>query len=338
MAVGRYLAITFLFLYLTFSTAVAQPDKTNLELIESIKSVPLSSDIYSDVVNIKGQSILFLSYETGDTMNADYNKFAESLKKFLDEFNDFFQKYRNGQPAVREEAVKKAIGLRDETAYLESLSKSSQKLQAHEVADIVNKEKASLNRFLDEQAKYFEDIAEKENAVPLKIEYLQYAVMAYQNSGNARYELSKKKHSEIESNFNRDIEQASELSRKADEMISSIEKNEKGLFALLSSYAESKDALRNYLKAIEIYNNDGISDKTLQRLPKNYADAYDELVTKNRDAEEISSSIFKSLITSLLEVLAPLLFILLIFMIGFREWKKDFADTKLNKIIRKGTI
>ena len=338
MGVWRYLGTIFLFLYLTLSMVVAQSDKTNLELIESIKSVPLSPEIYSDVVNIRSQSVTFLSSQSPNTRNTDYNKFAGSVKNFLEDFNDFFQKSRNGKPVDHEEAIKKAINLRDETFYLRSLSNSSPDFSASEVADIINKENASLNSFLDEQTKYFEDAAKKENAVPLQIEYLEYAVNACQNGGNSNCELSEDKLSNIELNFSRDMKQASELSGNADEMIGSIEIDKEGLFDLISSFAISNNALNLYLKAIEIYNNNGITDKTLPRLPKNYADDFNELAKKNIAAKELSSSIFKSLMISLFEILAPLLFIFLIFMRGFKEWKKDFTNTKLNKVIRKGTI
>ncbi len=335
MAVWRYLIIFFLFIYLFFGIAASEQYRTNLESIELIKDVPLSSDIYSEVVNIKSTAILFLSYEEGNTRNADNNKFVDSIKKFLEEFDNAFQKSRTMQPEAHKEGVDKIIKLKDETIYLESLSKSSQKLQAPEVADIVNKEKTSINRFLDDQAKYFEDIDEKEIAVPLKIEYLKYAVMAYHESRNAKYESVKKKYEETESNFNRYLEQALNFSRKADETISGLEKNDKGLFDLFSSYIKTKDVIMNYLNSIEIYYNNGISDKTLQRLPKNYAETYNELLTKNKDAEEISSLIFKNLIISLLETLTPWFLVLIIFMLGFRDWKKDSADTKLNKIVRR---
>jgi hypothetical protein len=338
MGVWRYLGTIFLLLYLTLSIVIAQSDKTNLELIESIKSVPLSPEIYSDVVNIRSLSITFLASQSPNTMNADYNKFAESVEKFLVNFNDFFQKSRNSQPADHEEAIIKAISLRDETFYLKSLSNSSPDFSDAEVADIIYKENSSLNSFLDEQTQYFEDAAEKENAVPLKIEYLEYVVKACQNGANSNCELSENKLSNIELNFSRDMKQASELSGNADEMIRSIEKNKEGLFDLLSNYAVFNNALNLYLKAIEIYNNNENTDKTLPKLPKNYADAFNQLIKKNRDAKELSSSIFKSLIISLLEILAPLLFIILIFMIGFKEWKKDFTNTKLNKVIRKGMI
>ncbi len=335
IAVWRYLGIICLLLYLFPALALAQQDRTNLELIESIKSLTLASDIYSDTANIKSLAVLFLSSEDGNTRNSDNNKFADSIMKFLWEFNTIFQKSRNDQPEDHKEGVKKAIELRDETAYLGSLSRSSAKLGAS-ITGIVNNENTSLNRFLIEQAKYFENLAGKEDAVPLIIEYLEYSAKAYQGSGDEEYEIVKKKHAEKEANFNRDMVQALDFSKKADEIISDLKKDERGLFNLFSGYIKSRDAIKNYLNAREIYHNNGISDKTLQKLPKNYEETYNELVTENRNAEEISSMIFKSLIISLLEILIPLFLVFIIFMSGFRVWKKDFADAKLNKVIRKG--
>lgn len=335
MAIWRYLVIIFLFLYLFSGTAVAQQCGTNLELTELIKGISLSSGIYSDVENIKSLALLFLYTKEGGIRNENYCKFAESVKKFLEEFNTIFQKSTGMQPNDHKEGLKNRTNLKNEIFYLESLSKSSKELESSTVTEIVNKEKSSLNRFLKEQAIYFEDIAKKEEAVPLKIEYLDYASMAYQESKNPRYELIKKNLEDKKSSFNIDMEQALNFSEKADVMMSTLEKDDKGLFNLFPSYIKSKDAIKNYLNAIEIYNNNGISDKTLQRLPENYAKDYKELVTKISYAEEISSSIFNNLITSFLKILTPMFLIFIIFMLGFKEWKKDFVDMKLNRVVRR---
>src|SRR3972149_1823003 len=143
VAVRRYLVIVCLLLYLLLGPAVAQENKTILDLIELIKGVPLSQDIYSDVKNIKSLAILFLSKEDGNIRNEDYNKFAYSIKKFSEDFNSIFQKIRDNQPAGRKEGVRKAIELRDEIAYLKKLSETSDKLKSQEVTDIVTKEKES---------------------------------------------------------------------------------------------------------------------------------------------------------------------------------------------------
>lgn len=335
MTFGRYLAIIFLFLYLSQDIALAQEDRTNLELIEIIKNIPLSPDIYSETANIRSVAVLFFSYEPGNTRNPDNNRFADSTKKFLEEFNDIFQKSRNTQPAYHKEGVDRAFELRNEVIYLESLYKSSEKLRKSEVVGIVNSENTSLNRFLDEQGDYFEDTAEKEIAMPLRIEYLEYAAAAYRGSGNAKYESVNRVLAEMKSNFDRDMGQASNSYKKADEIMMDMERDEKGLFGLLSGYVKSRDAIRNYLDTLEIYKNNGISDRTLPRLPEKYAKNYNELVTKNNDAEEMSSSIFRNLITSLLKILTPMLLILIIFMMGFREWRRDFTDMKLNTVVKR---
>lgn len=329
--------IAILFLLCMFSgSAVAQQYRTNLELIESIKDLSLSSDIYSDTVNIKNLAVLYLSTVEGDTRDVDYNKFADSITKFLEEFNTIFQESRDSQPADHEEGVKNVLDLRDEVVYLETLSKTSEKLNSSYVADIVKKEKESVNRFLEDQAKYFEEIAEKEESVPLKLEYLEYATTGYRESGNPGYTLTEKRREEMEVNFKKDVEQAYNFSRKAKEQIVNLENDGKGLFHLFSIYLESRDAIRSYSNAIELYRDNGISDKTLHKLPGNYAKTYRELIAEKRDAEELSSSIFNEFIRSLLKILIPLLIMAVIFISGLKEWKKDFADTKLNTIIIKG--
>jgi hypothetical protein len=329
---GYILAILFL-LYLVCGSATAQQYRTNLELIESIKDISLSSDIYSDTANVKNLAVLFLSSVEGDTKDANYNKFADSIMKFLTEFNTIFQESRDVQPPDHEEGVKKVLNLRDEVVYLESLSKTSDKIDTSIVVTIVNKEKDSINRFLEEQAKYFEDVAEKEEAVPLKIEYLSYASTGYRESGNPRYESIEKKYVEMEVIFQKDVDLALSFSRNAEELISDLKNDPGGLYHLFSGYLRSKNAVRSYSSAIELYHNNGISERTLQKLPGSYVKTYRELAEGKKETEELSSSIFNRFVTSLMKIVAPLVLLLVIFISGLTEWKKDFADTKLNTIV-----
>jgi hypothetical protein len=316
--------------------AAAQENRKNLELIESIKDVSISPDIYSDIPNIKNLAILFLSFEEGDVRDVDYNKFADSTKKFLEGFNAAFLQSRNGDPADHKESVRKAIDLKGEAIYLESLSRTSRKLDDPIVVEIVDKEKDSLDQFLEEQAHYFEDIIEKEEAVPVRIEYQEYITLAYQGSGNTKKnELARTKLEEMTLIFNKNIEQASIFSQQADELNKSLKNEDERVFVLFSRYIRSKEVVRNYSNAMEIYHNNGISDKTLPRLPEQYAKDYTELESKKRDATELSASIFKTFLIKLLKILIPLVIIIVIFMIGFRDWQRDFTDVKLNTLIRR---
>lgn len=334
MGFAQYVVIILLLLCLPLSAA-AQQNRTNLELIETIKNIKLSPDIYSDAVNIRSMAVGFLSTEEGNSRNSENNKFAETIIKFLDEFNTIFQKSRNGQIEDRKEGIKKAIELKDETQYLETLYRSSGKTEAS-ITMLVKNEKLALNRFLDEQGQYFENLVEKEQAVPLKIGYLESAQMAYQASENVMYESIKKKQSDMDSNFNRDMKQTMDISEKADEIINNIRKDKTGFFDLFSNYFHSRDATKNYLDAIEIYRSNGISDKNLQSIPKEHAETYTELITKSTDAKSLSSSIFNDLIGLSLKILTPLFIGLIIFISCFRSWKQDFADTKLNNMVRRG--
>ncbi len=333
MAFAHY-ALILLLLFLPLRAA-AQQDRTNLELIETIKNIKLSPDIYSDASNIRSMAVGFLSTEEGNFRNSENNKFADTIIKFLDEFNAIFLKSRNGELENRKEGIKKAIGLKDETRYLETLYRSSGKTEAS-ITMLVKNEKIALNRLLDEQAQYFENIAEKEQAVPLKIEYLEFAQMAYQASENVMYESINKKRSDMDSNFNRDMKQAMDISEKADEIINAIKKDKTGFFDLFSNYINSRDAIENYLNAIEIYRSNGISDKNLQGIPKEHAETYTELITKSTDAKSLSSSLFHDLIVSSLKIFTPLIIGLLIFISCFKRWKQDITDTKLNNIVRRG--
>jgi hypothetical protein len=335
MGVRVYLVALLLLLCLVLESAGAQQYRTNLELIESMKDLSLSSDIYSDTANIKNLAVLFLSTVEGDTRDEDYNKFADSITKFLEEFNTIFQESKDAQPVNREEGIKKVLNLRDEVVYLESLSKSSKKLDTPLVANIINKENDSVNRFLEDQATYFEETAQKEEAVPLTIEYLEYASTGYRESGNPKHTSTEIMHAEMEAQFQRDVEQALHFSRNAKKIISDLEHDQRGLIHLFSSYLESRNAIKSYSNAIELYRNNGISDRTLERLPGNYATTYRELVAEKSDAEELSASIFNEFIILLLKIATPLLLLLIIFVSFFKEWKKDFADTKLNTILTR---
>jgi hypothetical protein len=316
--------------------AAAQENRKNLELIESIKDVSISPDIYSDIPNIKNLAILFLSFEEGDVRDVDYNKFADSIKKFIEGFNAAFLQSRNGDPADHKESVRKAIDLKGEAIYLESLSRTSRKLDDPIVVEIVDKEKDSLDQFLEEQAHYFEDIIEKEEAVPVRIEYQEYITLAYQGSGNTKKnELARTKLEEMTLSFNKNIEQALIFSKQADELKKTLKNEDERVFVLFSRYIRSKEVVRNYSNAMEIYHNNGISDKTLPRLPEQYAKDYTELESKKRDATELSASIFKTFLIKLLKILIPLVIIIVIFMIGFRDWQRDFTDVKLNTLIRR---
>lgn len=334
MGFSQYVVIILLVLCLQSSVA-AQQDRTNLELIETIKDIKLSPDIYSDVVNIRSMAVGFLSTEEGNSRNSENNKFAETIIKFLDEFNTIFQKSRNGQIEYRKEGIKKAIGLKDETSYLETLYRSSGKTE-DSITMLAKNEKIALNRFLDEQAQYFENIAEKEQAVPLRIEYLESAEMAYQASENVMYESIKKKRSDMNSNFNRDIKKAKDISEKADGIINTIKNDKTGFFDLFSNYINSREATKNYLNAIEIYRSNGISEKNLQGIPKENAETYTELITESTDARSLTSSLFNDLIVSSLKILIPLIIGLIIFISCYKRWKQDFTDTKLNNMIRRG--
>lgn len=336
MGVRSRVVLLLLFLYVFSATSGAQEYRTNLELIESIKDVPISSDIYSEVANIKNLAILFLSLEEGDMKDPDYNKFADSVKKFLEQFNTAFERSRHGQPSDHKVSVRQAIDLIGETIYLERLSGTSRKLDDPIVVEIVDKKKDSLHRFLEDEARYFEDLIEKEEASPIRIEYQEYIALAYQGSENAeKHDLARMKLEEMTLKLDRNMEMASNFSNQADEMKRTLKNEDQRLFDLFSSYIQSKEVVRNYSIALEIYHNEGISDKTLPRLPERYARDYTELKSKYRDGRELSSSILKTLFLSLLKIVVPLVIALIIFMIGFRDWQRDFTDTKLNALIRR---
>jgi|GEM_PF-5516863 len=336
MGVWGHVVLLLVLLYVLSPTAGAQENRTNLELIESIKDVSISPDIYSDIPNIKNLAILFLSLEEGNVRDADYNKFANSTRKFLEEFNATFVQSRNGVPADHKESVRKAIDLKGEAIYLESLSGTSQILDDPIIVEILDKEKDSLDQFLEEQAHYFEDVIEKEEAVPIQIEYQEYIALAYQGSGNVKKnELARAKLEEMILIFNNNIEQASIFSKHADEMKKTLKNEDEKVNVLFSRYIRSKDVVRNYSNALQIYHNNGISDKTLPRLPEQYAKDYTELKSKKQDATELSASIFKTFFLKVLKIVIPLVLVIIIFMIGFRDWQRDFTDTKLNALIRR---
>ena len=336
MEVWGHVVLLLVLLCVLSPTAGAQENRTNLELIESIKDVSISPDIYSDIPNIKNLAILFLSLEEGDLIDADYNKFANSTKKFLHEFNATFVQSRNGNPADHKESVRKAIDLKGEAIYLESLSRTSPKLNDSIVVEIMDKEKDSLNQFLEDQAHYFEDIIEKEEAFPIQIEYQEYIALAYQGSGNIKKnELARAKHEEMTFTFKKNIEQAAIFTKHADELKKTLKNEDERVFVLFSRYISSKEVVRNYSIALEIYHTNGISDKTLPRLPEQYAKDYTELRSKKQDATKLSASIFETFFIKVLKIVIPLVLIIIIFMIGFRDWQRDFTDTKLNTLIRR---
>ncbi|NJD53677.1 MAG: hypothetical protein FIB07_12510 [Candidatus Methanoperedens sp.] len=302
-------------------------------MIKSINEVSISSDIYSDITNIRSLANLFLSGKEG--INSDYNKFANSIKKFLQEFNAIFQKSNNCQPSDCKEVVNRAIELRNEVIYLEELSKTSKYLEPSKMAEIIEKEKKSINRFLDDQAKNLEEITEKEEAVPLKIDYMEYIKKAYCDYSSSECQLITQKKEKTESNFKNEMVKASEYSSKAGILISGLKNDEEGFFKLLGSYSRSKDAKNNYDKALELYNSNGISNKTLERLPEQYAKNYMELSSKKINAQDISSRIFRELLIVIIKIIIPLLIIMILFIIGFKNWERDFTDSRLTKILRK---
>lgn len=326
--------VILIILSLSILSAAAQEDKANLELIRSINEVSISSDIYSDVTNIRSLANLFLSGKEG--IDPDYNKFAISIKKFLQEFNAIFQKSKNCQPLDCKEVVSRAIELRNEIIYLEELSKTSKSLESSKMAEIIDKENKSINRFLDDLAKNLEEITQKEEAVPLKLDYMEYIKKAYCDSGNSQCQSITQQKEKTESDFNNEMTKSSEYSSKADTLISGLKINEEGFFTLLKSYSRSKDARNNYESSIELYNNNGISERTLGRLPEQYVKNYSELENKKRIAEELTSRIFQDLLTTFIKIIIPFLIGMIIFIIGLKNWEKDFADSRLTKMIRKG--
>lgn len=336
MGIRGYTGLLLVLLCAVSPTAIAQENRTNLELIESIKDISISPDIYSDIPNIKNLAILFLSFEEGDARDIEYNKFADSVRKFLEEFNAIFVQSRNDLPALQKESVRKAIDLKGEATYLESLSRTSPKLNDPIVIEIIDKEKDSLDQFLEERAHYFEIELEKEEAVPVRIEYQEYIALAYQGSGNTiKNELARTKLEEMTSIFHKNMENASKFSRHADELKKTLNNEDERVFALFSRYIISKDVVRNYSNAIEIYHDSGISDTTLSRLPQQYAKDYTELTSKKHDANELSASIFNTFFIKIVTIVTPLLLATVIFMIGFRDWQRDFTDTKLNTLVRR---
>ncbi|MCL7412161.1 MAG: hypothetical protein M8353_00895 [ANME-2 cluster archaeon] len=336
MGIRGYGGLLLVLLCVVSPTVIAQENRTNLELIESIKDISISPDIYSDIPNIKNLAILFLSFEDGDVRNVEYNKFADSVRKFLEEFNTIFVQSRNDLPAHQKESVRKAIDLKGEAIYLESLSRTSPKLNDPIVIEIVEKEKDSLDQFLEERAHYFEIEIEKEEAFPIRIEYQEYITLAYQGSGNTiKSELARTKLEEMTSNFNNNMDNASNFSRHADELKKTLDNEDERVFVLFSRYIISKDVVRNYSNAIEIYHDNGISDKTLPRLPQQYAEDYTELTSKEHDANELSASIFNTFFIKIVTIVIPLFLAMVIFMIGFRDWQRDFTDTKLNTLVRR---
>ncbi|ODS40997.1 MAG: hypothetical protein A7315_02305 [Candidatus Altiarchaeales archaeon WOR_SM1_79] len=330
--------LTTTIILILFSTAVhAEQDKTIAQLINDLEDLkPASAEKYSEINDIKEKTLLFLYGMEREKVDPDVNKFVYAVKTFIINFDSTYQLTTGNTPQDHKNAVDIASVIQKSAGDLRNVFQSSYVLNKNEPKKVVELAESLTKKFLIDEGNHFKTLADKEKVTPIKIEYIEYGIKAYNLAGENTFSLEKELE-DLNSKFKEDLNIAEIETLEGDNLFNESEgrKNSPivlGLFGLLNANAHINEAIGKYESAEKIYVDNGFN---LEHCPPDYKDLYNEVNKKKNNAIESASFITLRLMMSYGIFITIITILLILFIRGYINQRKDLMDTQLNKVLKR---
>ncbi len=193
------LLVCFGYCMINISNVSAEGDTLN-----DLRNLNLEAGVtYPEVDDIK-QDVLIMLYTTErKNLPQDMEIFASETKIFLVKFNEIYLAYKRGDLNAKEHAIRDCANLR---AMIPKNPKYIEEIDAVESANNL------INKFIYDDALFFENLGNNENVTKKKISYYKNATYAYSLCGEVVLSTSLKVSTdETEKRYNKDMTKANEL-------------------------------------------------------------------------------------------------------------------------------
>ena len=196
----------FLLLLVCFSCIIINISNVSAEgdIVNDLRNLnPEAGVTYSEVDDMK-QSVLIMLYTTErKNLPQDMEIFASETKNFLVKFNEIYLAYKRGDLNAKEQAINSCANLR---VMIPKNPRSIEEIDAVESANTL------INKFIYDDALFFENLGNNENVTKKKISYYRNATYAYTLCGEVVLSTSLKVSTdETEKRYNKDMTKANGL-------------------------------------------------------------------------------------------------------------------------------
>lgn len=284
------------------------------DIVSDIRNMnPEAAIEYPDADDIK-QDILLLLYGMDRTkIPEDVKQFSSKTKDFLEEFNKIYLLSRKGGAIEKSEAVKRC-------AAIKSLIPEADEKYLPE-SDASACAKNLIKKFINDEAGWFENMANNEKVTKDKIIYYRNASYAYSEADNEiKKEQIKILADNLEAKYKKDMEKAYLACSEGKKSVQSQNiSNESTIIDKINAVVAYNQALNRYTEAQQIYEYHG---------EKNMSDQAKEQIRKlNQALPPIYDETGFFLIVLMLVLSSAIIFL----FERINEWKKAMYDVSLGE-------
>lgn len=237
-------------LLVCFSYMIVVSNVSAEDMLNDLKNLNLESSLeYPEVDDIK-QDVLIMLYTTErKNLPQDTKIFASETKNFLVKFNEIYLANKRGDLNAKEKAIRDCANLR---AMIPKNAKYIEEINAVESAyDLINK-------FICDDALFFENLGNNENVTRKKISYYRNASYAYSLCGEVVLSTSLKVSTdEIEKKYKKDMAKANELVKNGLTELNLIKTNvtDMSMSEKIDAIVKFGSARKKFSDALAIYKS-----------------------------------------------------------------------------------
>jgi len=317
----RNLSILFTVLLVLLVLLVILSTEVEADIVSDIKNINSDAAIeYPEADDIK-QDLLLLLYSMDRTkIPEDVRQFSLKMKDFLDEFNKIYLLSRKGNATEKGEAIKKIVLLKT------LVPKADEKYLPESDASVCAKN--MLEKFVGDEAAWFENKANNEKNTYIRIKYYWNASYAYGESGNnIKKEQIKILAANLEAKYKKDMEEAYSAYSEGERLMQSYNlSNSSTIIDKINTAVAYNQVLNKYSLAKEIYDYHGEEDKS------------NKVKEQINELKQILPILYGEAGNFLIVFLIVLSSIIVFLFERINEWKKAMYDVSLGEEVFKISI
>jgi len=331
-----FASLVFILLTFTLSPVSAQEDKSAAELRKDLDNLNLtSSGKYYELSDMRSKTDLMLLEMERVNVSSDVKQFIFSVKEFLKNFENAYEKSAAGSPMDHKESIDDGVNMKKMASDMDHYKTWEGLKKYHQVPAIVDAAHSVGKRFLDAEGSYFEDLADLENITPIKLDYLDSAIRSYDEAENieAREDI-KGIYKELNIEFNTDMENARIDKTDADVLLEKTDalKDSQNPLDLISAVISSTEAMLKYGNVEQTYADHNLNSERCSKqadCSSKYYSTYIEAVDKGTYTADASKELMSLIIKYMVIIAVIILIIVYMFKRSYSKYKDDDEDSKL---------
>jgi len=285
------------------------------DIINDLRNLnPECSVEYPEIDDMKQNMLIMLYTTERKNLSADMENFALETKNFIIEFNKIYMENKKGDIEIKEKSIIECVNLR---------SKIPKNPKYIEEIETVKSANDVINKFIYNNAMFFENLGNNENATRKKIYYYKNASAAYEFCGETILATSLNSHIyEIERKYKNDMAKAKILVDEGLKELNSVNITEEnientGMNEKIDAIVKFSSAREKFKDALSIYKSHNEYEKM------------NECKEKIEKIEKIMPLLQSNTFSFLFILLLCFFFITTYLFLRIKEWKDVMYDVSL---------